>query len=240
MLVVLCAALVVAAVRDNLCLLGKAGLHDRSAIYSKLAALTNSTRSVLYIPSRPCDAFDYTTHGLGGKKDCTRPWSSYFKFPDNVKPYVVGVSCTRLSNAEAYRLQNPIQGNAKVQWVCSEQKSRRTPRPFLYYQIRRSDLLRPHYAKFNNSKLTSVPTVLERFQADHQKYPDAALVWSTDEMSNVWLDAFQRKFAALYPNVTLQRADTLFPGCHTDNYCVFCNVVLLSRKAVLRHKFGRH
>ena len=75
MLVVLCVALVVAAVRDNLCLPSKAGLHDRSAIYSKLAALTNSTRSVLYIPSRPCDAFDYTTHGLGGKKDCTRPWS---------------------------------------------------------------------------------------------------------------------------------------------------------------------
>ena len=58
----------------DICLLDTAGMNDRQAIYSYLSSLTKLTNSTLYIPALPCQAFSYGAHGLGGTKDCNRPW----------------------------------------------------------------------------------------------------------------------------------------------------------------------
>lgn len=197
----------------------------------------------MYIPARPCDAFDYRTHGGNGKADCSRQWKDYFDLPYNVHPYTQGAKCIHLTNREAYKLQGNVTKTALrlvVKYACSEHQREPTPGPYVQYHIRRGDLLRSKHKRFDNANRTSINTVIKTFAQDYNVHKNASLVWSTDEISTTWLNAFQLKFSAAYPSVRMQQADALFPGCKTDNYCIYCNVMRIGRKAVLKRKFGKH
>jgi hypothetical protein len=230
-----------ASIKGNMCVLGRAGLGDRVYIYSKLANIAQQTGGTVYIPPRPCDAFDYRTHGGTGKPDCMRQWKDYLDLPYNVKPYRRGIKCVRLTNMQAYRLK--VAKSAKrlvVKAVCSDPQREPTVAPYVYYHIRRGDLLWAQYKQFDNAKRTSISNVIKTFAQDHHAHKNASFVWSTDETSKLWINAFQSKFNAAYPSVGMQRADALFPGCKTDDYCIYCNVWKIAYKAVLTRKFGTH
>lgn len=95
----------------DICLMGAAGLLDRKYIYSRMSDFVSQTNSTLWIPAKPCHAFDWKTHNTISLRNnsmmemltgnahynkllmattvplpCSTVWSDYLALPHNVRP----------------------------------------------------------------------------------------------------------------------------------------------------------
>ena len=113
---------------------------------------------------------------------------------------------------------------------------------YAMYHIRRNDLLRlsgqtnTNLVNGEDNKLNTSPAnISATYKNDSAKHP-GALLYMTDEQDPEYIAELEAQLAAVNPDVT--RVDRLFAGCHTDNFCIYCNCVQLKKRASFTRLFG--
>ena len=88
---------------------------------------------------------------------------------------------------------------------------------------------------YHGKPLSTVADVVAQYKKDYPKHP-GPLLYMTDEDDPKYIVDLEANLTAINPWVT--RADNLFPGCHGDNMCIFCNNFQLQKHASLHRKFS--
>lgn len=243
------------AVRD-VCYLGKAGLTDRIYIYERLGDHVLEKNATLWIPSRPCDSFDWARHNHNHPMNCVTPWSAYFDLPRHIRPHMRGVTCTHLTNAEVYQWSMRVRSPrvTHIRLSCNEYQKMRLPSSYTLLQIRRGDVIAPSVMGLSpwrravmdeNLKTTSVDFVATAHVSLFKLLNGSSVtLYTTNERDHAYLARLHRRLRATDQR-TMFVDEELTPYCkrglqHVDNFCVFCAVLRLKQNATAYRKFGRH
>ena len=81
----------------------------------------------------------------------------------------------------------------------------------------------------------TVADVVAEYKKDYPGHP-GPLLYMTDEDDEKYILDLEANLSSINPLVI--RADNLFPGCHGDNMCIYCNSVQLKKHASLARKFS--
>ena len=231
----------------DLCILGQAGISDRADIYSVFGEIGLRYDKTIYVPARPCTAFD-PRHNFGERISCDIRWDAYLSFPPNVRPRDNDQACARIDNARARLLgkilligDNNIRHRAKIS--CSEFKFLNlTAKSYNFVQIRRGDVLNDH--RYNNKEVTSVEHVAESLRRDHDR--SLGLAYTTNERDPRYLKRLDSAMRSVVQNATFVDPALWHPHCEQprartpNNYCVFCAAMQLAKRARRFYKFGGH
>jgi len=233
----------------HVCLPWMAGFGDRRLIYSRVLA-DNST--ILHIPERPCDAFDWDHHNNKDDKFCqTARWTDYFVLPDRCVADIPrrgatspSQTCTAFTNHDAFkRFSTPPAKHELLPLACQQYQRvlKDLTLPVLHLHIRRGDVLNPrfHGRNVNVTSVDNVQRVATQLWATAEYQ---SMTYSTNELNNTYL----QQLAAALP-VGAQHFEShpaIAEGCsngHYDSFCIKCNILQLEDvKGVTIRNLGGH
>jgi hypothetical protein len=228
-------------VRQNLCVLGKAGFSDRTFLYCTLAGILARHNKTLFVPTRACDAFE-RNHNFLVAVPCEKPWDAYMKLSNNIRPMSPGHDCRKITNGEAYgTIAKSPHHSCNLPLTCTEHVNISLPRQFVSVHVRRGDILYMNTKRFHNDVLTSIVSVVNHYTAHMAQANHTAIIVRTNERDPAYLKLLERELKLHSKKEVIMIEKLLEKVCDTNNnYCVYCNGMQLSRQAVLHHNFGRH
>ena len=229
----------------NYCLLGQAGLFDRMFVYSKLGEIVHSRGGTLFVAPNPCTAFD-PRHNFGKRIPCNIKWRAFFDFPPYVRPHR-NEPCKNISDSEAWHLihlkwhkinlMRDSGATIGVGLTCTQYQHLELPPPRCQFvQVRRGDVLLKMHHGFNNSVLTSIPSVDRTVREMYT--PSMRLIYTTNEQSAPYLESLHTTMRSIDRDAIFFD-DAMKPWCF-HNFCFYCNFLNMQTSGNASIKIGGH